>query len=184
MSCNNTQRYGIKQIDGVPTIPVSSDHRNGDWIATDIYQGEFAQDTNTGAVHTRAGAETVSCGVFPNQVAVLKARVYQSGTGAPTIIPYYNPFGYTLGSLYDGVGIYTLTGFANEEFANTLHHYEMYWSPNYMSNGSLDITPATDTTIEIRSFNSAGALANDIIEELAAPTLAVWNVITIMRYKV
>ena len=33
-------RIVIKQGSGVPTIPVSADHRNGDWLTTDIYEGE------------------------------------------------------------------------------------------------------------------------------------------------
>jgi len=189
MSCNNTQRYGIKQIDGVPTIPVSSDHRNGDWIATDIYQGEFAQDTNTGAVHTRAGAETVSTGAIPNQVMVLKARVYQVGTGAPTLVEYYNPFGYTLTTIRDAAGIYRIQGFTtvptSEDFNNTLNNYEMYWSPNALLAGSnLDIYPAAATEVVLRSYDNTGTLGDNIIGEFSGGTSAIWNVITIMRYKV
>lgn len=53
MTCDKKQRYGIKRGSGRPTIPVSSDHRNGDWLATDIYEGEQYQDIDTGAVYTR-----------------------------------------------------------------------------------------------------------------------------------
>jgi hypothetical protein len=35
-----------KQGSGVATIPPSADHRNGDWISTDIYQGEMYLDTD------------------------------------------------------------------------------------------------------------------------------------------
>lgn len=44
----------IRQINGLPTVPVSSDPRNGDWIDTDIFIGEFAMDVNTGFVYTRS----------------------------------------------------------------------------------------------------------------------------------
>jgi hypothetical protein len=59
MSCDKTARIIIKQGVGVPTIPVSTDHRNGDWIATDIYEGEQYMDTNTGLVYTRNGLTIV-----------------------------------------------------------------------------------------------------------------------------
>ena len=57
-------RIVIKQSAGVPTIPVSADHRNGDWITTDIYEGEQYQDTDTGIVYTRSstGIEAVGGG--------------------------------------------------------------------------------------------------------------------------
>jgi len=56
MCQDQSARMIIKRGSGVPTIPVSADHRNGDWIATDIYEGEFYQDTVTGIVYTRNGA--------------------------------------------------------------------------------------------------------------------------------
>jgi len=56
MCKDQSARIIIKRGSGVPTIPVSADHRNGDWIATDIYEGEFYQDTATGIVYTRNGA--------------------------------------------------------------------------------------------------------------------------------
>lgn len=56
MCQDQSARMIIKRGSGVPTIPVSADHRNGDWIATDIYEGEFYQDTATGIVYTRNGA--------------------------------------------------------------------------------------------------------------------------------
>lgn len=56
MCQDQSARMIIKRGSGVPTIPVSADHRNGDWIATDIYEGEFYQDTDDGIVYTRNGA--------------------------------------------------------------------------------------------------------------------------------
>lgn len=37
----------------VPTIPASDDHRNGDWIATDIYVGEIFFNAADGLMFTR-----------------------------------------------------------------------------------------------------------------------------------
>ena len=54
--CNDKiERRAIKRGSGEPTIPVSTDHRNGDWIATDIYEGEMYQDDDTGIVYIRNG---------------------------------------------------------------------------------------------------------------------------------
>jgi len=56
------RRMIIKQGNGVPTIPVSTDHRNMDWIATDIYEGEQYQDLDTGIVYTRNGTDIIKSG--------------------------------------------------------------------------------------------------------------------------
>lgn len=56
------ERRQIKMGSGVPTIPVSTDHRNGDWIATDIYDGELYMDTDTGLTYTRNGASIIPAG--------------------------------------------------------------------------------------------------------------------------
>ena len=42
-----TKRIIIKKGAGVPTVPSSSDHRDGTWLATDIYIGEFYQNTSS-----------------------------------------------------------------------------------------------------------------------------------------
>lgn len=54
-----TKRIIVKKGNGVPTIPPSADHRDGTWIATDIYEGEFYLDLDTGDVYTNfAGSIT------------------------------------------------------------------------------------------------------------------------------
>lgn len=52
MSCDKYARMIIKMGTGIATVPASSDHRNGDWIATDIYDGELYLDTATGIIYT------------------------------------------------------------------------------------------------------------------------------------
>ncbi len=47
-----TKRILIKRGSGTPTIPVSSDHRDGTWLATDIYEAEFYLDTANNQVYT------------------------------------------------------------------------------------------------------------------------------------
>ena len=50
---DETRRIIIKKGAGTPTIPTSNDHRDGSWIATDLYIGEFYMDTITGSIYTR-----------------------------------------------------------------------------------------------------------------------------------
>ncbi len=48
-----TARIIIKKGEGTPTIPTSSDHRDGSWLSTDIYEGELYLDTINGLNYTR-----------------------------------------------------------------------------------------------------------------------------------
>jgi len=59
-----TKRIIIKKGAGVPTIPSSTDHRDGTWLATDIYEGELYLDTVTGFNYTRYGSTIVD--LFPS----------------------------------------------------------------------------------------------------------------------
>jgi hypothetical protein len=72
-----------KRGNGLPTIPVSADHRNGDWLSTDIYEGEMYQNTANGKVYTRHGATIVNADGTPAK-KTYKAKISQSGTSAPT----------------------------------------------------------------------------------------------------
>lgn len=62
MCYDKFERQQIKRGAGLPTIPASTDHRNGDWLATDIYEGELYMDTNTGQTYTRSGATIITAG--------------------------------------------------------------------------------------------------------------------------
>lgn len=57
---DETRRIIIKKGQGVPTIPTSNDHRDGSWLNTDIYEGEFYLNTLTGVIYT------LSSGVITN----------------------------------------------------------------------------------------------------------------------
>lgn len=69
MSCDKYARMIIKQGSGVPTIPASSDHRNGDWIATDIYDGELYLDIATGIIYTSNGGVIQKAGKMSDNFA-------------------------------------------------------------------------------------------------------------------
>lgn len=62
MCYDEKKRQVIKRGAGLPTIPASTDHRNGDWIDTDIYEAELYMDTNTGQTYTRSGATIITAG--------------------------------------------------------------------------------------------------------------------------
>lgn len=69
------KRMQVKLGEGLPTIPVSADHRNGDWIDTDIYEGEFYQDTLTGIIYNRSADSITKNGSIETTVNVPFASV-------------------------------------------------------------------------------------------------------------
>lgn len=101
-------RIVMKRGAGVPTIPVSADHRNGDWLPTDIYEGETYQDTNTGLTYTRDGSSIVKVDGTPTK-KVYKALLTQTSTNAPLIVELENTLSGALVSSYVSTGRYDLT---------------------------------------------------------------------------
>lgn len=65
---NETRRIIIKKGAGTPTIPSSSDHTDGTWLATDIYEGELYLDTTNGLNYTRYGSTIVE--LFPTSTGL------------------------------------------------------------------------------------------------------------------
>lgn len=59
MCYDKKERRTVKMGTDIPTIPRSTDHRNGDWLITDIYEGELYLDLTTGALYTRVGSTIV-----------------------------------------------------------------------------------------------------------------------------
>lgn len=57
---DETRRIIIKKGAGVPTIPTSADHRDGSWLATDIYEGEFYLDTASNGIYTNINGVATS----------------------------------------------------------------------------------------------------------------------------
>lgn len=47
---------------GIATVPPSTDHQNGDWIDTDIYEGELYLDLDTSILYTRVGSDIIKAG--------------------------------------------------------------------------------------------------------------------------
>jgi len=65
---NETRRIIIKKGIGTPTIPSSSDHTDGTWLASDIYEGELYLDTVTGLNYTRYDSTIVE--LFPTSTGL------------------------------------------------------------------------------------------------------------------
>jgi len=107
MSCDKYARMITKYGQGVPTIPVSADHRNGDWLDTDIYEGEQYMDTDTGLVYTR-WINTIIVVGRSNQIGRKHLLVSQTSTNAPTSTTIEDQLGGGVWA-YVGVGIYTYT---------------------------------------------------------------------------
>ena len=91
MSCDKYARMIIKRGSGIPTIPVSADHRNGDWLDTDIYEGELYQDTDTGIIYTRSNGTIIM--VDGPTAKTYEALITQSGTSDPTVTINENTIG-------------------------------------------------------------------------------------------
>ena len=108
--CENlTVRRAIKQGSGIPTIPVSTSHQNGDWLPTDIYVGEQYLDTDTGIVYTRNGNDIETVGGGAGNKLVWKGLISQSVADAPTAIVLENTLGGTITFARTSKGIYTAT---------------------------------------------------------------------------
>ena len=51
-----TKRIIIKKGVGIATIPATADHRDGTWLSTDLYIGEFYMNTTNGKIYTRTSS--------------------------------------------------------------------------------------------------------------------------------
>lgn len=150
-------RILIKQGSGVPTIPASTDHRNGDWISTDIYEGEFYMDTDTGLTYTSNGGTIIaSSGLTPSKV--WKAVIVQASTTAPTITVIENTLGVTVATNYIAPGSYTLTGFSSKLVGNV--SIGMDFQHSYLEHSRVLIP--TSSTLSLGTYLS-GVLANDVL---------------------
>ena len=150
-------RIIIKQGSGVPTIPVSADHRNGDWIDTDIYEGELYQDTDTGLTYTRSSVGIITSSGLPTS-KVWKAIIVQSGTSAPVLTVVENTLGVTVVSSYSVVGGYGLSGFAGLLTGNI--SISMDFQLSYLEH-SRCLVP-TSSLLTLGTYSS-GVLANDVL---------------------
>ena len=57
---DETRRILIKRGEGTPTIPATTDHRDGTWTTTDIYEGEFYLNLLDDLVYTRTNDQIIN----------------------------------------------------------------------------------------------------------------------------
>tara|TARA_R110000868_G_scaffold279203_1_gene539275 strand:- start:22310 stop:22825 length:516 start_codon:yes stop_codon:yes gene_type:complete len=152
-------RIIIKQGSGVPTIPASTDHRNGDWLATDIYEGEMYMDNDTGLTYTSNGG-VIQMADGSKQRLVFKANISQSGVAAPVVTIIENSLGITNVPSYLGVGSFQIAGFAGL----LVNPCEI--SVTLATSGGTELFEAVAATssILLLTSQSGGVAANGVID--------------------
>lgn len=160
MSCDRFSRMIIKQAQGVATIPPSSDHRNGDWIATDVYEGEWYLDSLTGQTYIRNRNTILTVGnptVFQQKILLT-----QTGTSAPVVNILSNTFG-ALGSI---VWTRTATGVYQGSLSGvfTVNKVLLICQSTENVNEQIRINRKNTSVIEVKTFDS-GALKDGILNE-------------------
>lgn len=159
MSCDRYARMIIKTGQGVPTVPPSADHRNGDWIDTDIYEGELYQDTDTGLIYSRNGATIYVVGSVA-EYKVYRANLSQTGTAAPTADVFENTLSGTPSFFRTAVGTYELrlTG----EWTNNKTFIIVN---NFIKQGLMLCYRVSSTTITMSTYDTTFTLADDILDD-------------------
>lgn len=151
-------RLRIKRTNGIPTIPDSADHRNGDWIDTDIYPLEFAMDVNTGRVYTRNFNDEIINPDGSPASKIYKALVSQTGTGAPTDVIHSDMLSGAWSYISTGHFRYTATGVF--PVANKIW-YQI--TSNITQPYSTELVRNNDNSVDLYTYNSSGTLSNDIL---------------------
>jgi len=89
---DSKQRILIKRGAGIATVPASADHRNGDWISTDIYEGELYLNETDGLMYSRNSVGICTLDGLP-PIKHYRALISQSGVADPTVIEFDNTIG-------------------------------------------------------------------------------------------
>lgn len=149
-----------KREAGLPTIPVSTDPRYGDWLLTDIFEGELYQDTNTGKWYSRSGQNIIDVAAPAGLIGKFDAIISQTGTNPPTVDT-------TIQDTISGSFSYNVAGIYQYDFptAQTPGKVSVTLSDPLTANTA---TPANCQDANFASIYSytdfaAGTLGNDII---------------------
>lgn len=154
-------RMVIKRGSGVPTIPPSADHRNGDWIDTDIYEGEQYQDTDTGLQYTRNGNSIVTV----QGTQTLKIIITQAGVLAPTIDAQVNGLTGTMSLAYVNVGRYTLTSTQPDFTAGKT--FITFGGNDTTGSAFKNVYRASTTVLNISTANNAGTYEDELLTQFS-----------------
>lgn len=170
------KRMVIKRGSGLPTIPVSDSHENGDWLETDIYEGEFYQNTDTGIVYQRSGTAITMSNGNPLQ-DVYKAIISQTSTSDPVIEDeLQNSLGLTVVPSYVATGIYELSGMDG----NAARVVEVTVS-GLGGDQSFSSRPTSANAISLSTYSS-GVLADDVLSYENTTYPRIFNILTIQFY--
>jgi hypothetical protein len=153
-------RIVIKQGNGAPTIPVSLDPRNGDWLDTDIFEGEMYQDLDTGKVYTRDAVGITDATGVPS-LTTYKVTARQTGTNDPQI-------GKTIVDdiagvwSYDTVGTYLYTKVGAFTGVSTFTMFVQVVN-NLGTASFCFVEKVSDDVISLKTYDNTGTLANGIL---------------------
>lgn len=152
------RRLVIKQGNGIATVPPSADHRNGDWIATDIYQGELYLDLDTGLIHSRS-VNGITLASNPYKVYITK--ISQTGTSAPTVTGGYSQLTGTLTFARSSAGVYSITNSVAEFTANNV--FIFLQSGVGAGLAFYQVEHVNSTLLNLYTFNYLGAAADSLL---------------------
>lgn len=161
MSCQDEiKRMTIKMGSGIATVPATSDHRDGTWLDTDIYEGEFYMDIDTGAIYNRdaTGITVNGEGIHGKYSTVLT----QTGVNAPVVTEFVNTVGAIVVS-YSVVGRYlaTLTGAFAQDKCKVL-----IGTPR-VAGEQICAYRLNNNVCVIETYDTTGTLSNGILTECA-----------------
>ena len=109
---------------------------------------------------------------------VYKAQISQSGTSAPTLTELVNTFGVIVNSVYNGVGVYSLTGFTG--LITGLTEVSITFPNDGINSAFAGGTISTNIVI-INTFIS-GVQANGVLNNDPSITKFGTSVITVTKY--
>lgn len=152
-------RITIKQGVGKATVPATSSHKDGTWLATDIYEGEFYQDAATGIIYNRAGS-TVTINGEPVK-AKYRATLTQAGATNPTPTILVNTIG-ALTVTRTGTGTYEIGSSA----LFTADKTSVLVGQTINPQEQVRYFRKTTSIVEIKTYNT-GVLTDGILRETA-----------------
>lgn len=157
--CDKQARMIQKRGSGLPTIPVSTDPRYGDWLLTDIFEGEQYQDIDTGRWYSRIGTTIVEINIsLPGTLRRYITNHTQTGVLAPTTSgTLINDFSTFIRYSYTAVGDYLMT------FPDTWTEAVVVGTHLVPAGGSVTYEITSTNTVRIRTYNAAGVATDGIL---------------------
>jgi len=152
----------------VPTVPSSSDHTDGTWIATDIYKGELFYNQANDVLWSR-GDNGVRCLGGNAELTLSSAQILALNTTPQTIVPAVA--GYAIEAVSVSVKLdYNSSAYATN--TNLIIITDTAGNPQYKNNGLLtqtvdavwkfpEVTPTTGTQLIANKALTATIVTGD-----------------------